>query len=258
MYNNMVGIITIDGPASSGKGTVAKLVARELGFNYLDSGAIYRALAWLVLQHKIIASPATTANIDESNIEANNVDSMFNVGSVLNHNIDSVLNLILTDMNLQFQDNKVILNGEDVTQKIRGEEIGNFASTLSKYPQIRSALLDFQRGFAVEQGLVTDGRDMGSVVFKDALLKVFLTASVEARANRRLKQLQLTDKSVIIAPILRDIIMRDEQDSSRKTAPLGYDATYQFLDNTDLTVTDTVSQILTWYHASKNGEGGGK
>ena len=230
----MVNIITIDGPASSGKGTVAKLVATKLGFNYLDSGSIYRALAFLVLQHNIEPSDTT-----------------------------AILNLIATNMRLEFVDFKVILNGEDVTQAIRAEKIGNFASQLSKNPDIRNSLLDFQRSFAnsanindnnyVKEcitGLVTDGRDMGSVVFRDAVLKVFLTASVEARANRRLKQLQETDKSAIIAPILRDIINRDRQDSLRSVAPLGYDATYRFLDNTNLTIEDTVSQIVEWYYAS--------
>lgn len=220
----MVDIITIDGPASSGKGTVAKIVAQKLEFNYLDSGSIYRALALLVQQNQVHET-----------------------------DINGILNLITTKMHLQFKGNKTLLNNVEVTQELRIEEIGNLASLLSKESQIRLALLDFQHGFAVLPGLVTDGRDMGSVVFKNAILKVFLTASIETRANRRLKQLQLTDKSVIIAPILRDIGFRDQQDSSRKVAPLGYDATYKFLDNTDLTVDETVMQIINWYQQASNG-----
>lgn len=218
----MVDIITIDGPASSGKGTVAKIVAQKLGFNYLDSGAIYRSLAFLVLENHILAT-----------------------------DIESIIFLIKNKMHLEFQGANVLLNNNDVTQSIRKEGIGNFASKLSQNSYIREILLDFQRGFAYDgiDGLVTDGRDMGSVVFKDATLKVFLTASVETRANRRLKQLQVSDKSAIITPILRDIIQRDKQDSSRESAPLTYDTTYKFLDNTTLTVNETVDQIISWYRS---------
>ena len=215
----MIPIITIDGPASSGKGTVAKIIANELGFHYLESGAIYRALGlWI---HKNYPD----ANSVTRDIAVNLIDSM----------------------KLQFIDGKILLNDSDVTLELRAEEIGMLASKYSAIPEVRTRLLQFQRDFASLPGLVTDGRDMGSVVFPDAFLKVFLTASAEKRAERRYNQLQQFDKSVRIADILQDIKARDEQDSKRSVAPLTYDASYNVLDNSDLTIQQTIDLILEWY-----------
>jgi cytidylate kinase len=216
-------IITIDGPASSGKGTVAKIIAQRLGYHYLESGSIYRALGLLVFRQGLTP-----------------------------REVNSVLALI-EQMNLEFVDGRVILNTEDVTELIRSEQIGMLASSLAKVEEVRSKLLDFQRSFANEPGLVTDGRDMGSVVFPHALLKVFLTASAEKRAARRYSQLQLLDKSATIESILHDIVSRDRQDSERKVAPLVYDKSFKVLDNSDLTIAQTVMQIISWYNeASSN------
>ncbi len=129
---------------------------------------------------------------------------------------------------------------------IRAEDVGMLASKIAKIPEVRTAVLEFQRGFAGNAGLVTDGRDMGSVVFPNAGLKIFLTASVEARASRRYKQLQSNGKSATIPAILRDIELRDRQDMERDTAPLTYDDSFRVLDNSNLNIEETVSEILGW------------
>lgn len=216
----MIPIITIDGPASSGKGTVARLVAKKLGFHYLESGAIYRALGlWISL----CADVETVSTYD-------------------------IVKLI-DKMNLQFKDGNVFLDGNDVTLDLRSENVGMLASKFGAIPEVRARLLQFQRDFAVSPGLVTDGRDMGSVVFPDAGLKIFLTATPECRADRRYKQLQQLEKPATIESILQDIIARDASDSSRSTAPLKFDETYKVLDNSNLTIEQTIEQILSWYNS---------
>jgi len=217
----VVDVITIDGPASSGKGTVARRIAQRLGFHYLESGAIYRALGLWVYRNF-----GDEAVADEQ-----------------------VADLVLT-MQLQFTHEKILLNGEDVTNTLREEFVGMLASRYSSIAEVRARLLQFQRDFAQNPGLVTDGRDMGSVVFPDAKLKVFLTASAEKRAERRYKQLQLFNKSATIGSILQDIVVRDEQDSNRSTAPLGYDSSFKVLDNSDLGIDETINVILDWYQNS--------
>ncbi|MEN9945619.1 MAG: hypothetical protein RLZZ293_5 [Pseudomonadota bacterium] len=214
----MTQIITIDGPASSGKGTVARLIANELGFNYLESGAIYRSLGLWIDQNY-------------PNMEIN---------------LEQVLELI-QNMHLRFINNQVLLNQVDVTELLRQEKIGILASKYSAIPLVRQRLLQFQRDFACANGLVTDGRDMGTVVFPNANLKIFLTATSQKRAERRYKQLQLFDKSVTITAILDDIIARDQQDISRTVSPLSYDNSFKLLDNSDLTIEQTVAMILSWY-----------
>lgn len=210
-------VITIDGPAASGKGTVAKLLAKKLKFAYLDSGGIYRAVALYAINQKI-KSDMNKILKNISNIEIN------------------------------FLDNKVYLNDKDVTEEIRHENVGMLASKLAKNKKIRSKLLNFQRSFAkTAKGLVTDGRDMGSIVFPNAILKVFLTASCEVRANRRYKELQNLGKSVKISDILNDITIRDKQDSNRKVAPLMHDDSFRLLDNSHLNIEDTVKLIFKWY-----------
>ncbi len=165
-------IITIDGPASSGKGTIARIVAKKLGYHYFDSGSIYRTVALI----------ATRNNLEEKDTE-------------------KILHLI-SNLNLQFINNKVTINNEDVTELIREEKNGMLASVLGKNAKIREGLLKLQHSFAKEPGLVTDGRDMGSIVFPNATLKVFLTASPEMRAKRRVSQLQLSGKYVKIEDVL--------------------------------------------------------
>jgi|SRR6185437_1385865 len=211
-------IITIDGPASSGKGTVAKKVARQLGFNYLDSGSIYRALGLMVIN-----------------------------GQVEKSNINAILKLI-DHMDLSFVDDRVILNGQDETTMLRTENVGMLASAIAKIPEVRTRLLNFQQSFDQVPGLVTDGRDMGSVVFPKADLKIFLTASAEKRALRRHFQLQKSSDSGTIGAILRDITARDKQDRERSVAPLVYDSTYKVLDNSDLSIEETVQTVIDWYH----------
>lgn len=221
VINLMVPVITIDGPASSGKGTVAKLLAKGLGFHYLESGAIYRALGLWVYRNY------GDTSVDES----------------------EVVKLIAT-MKLQFTEVGIILNGENVTDTLREEFVGMLASKYGSIPDVRTRLLQFQRDFAKEPGLVTDGRDMGSVVFPTAKLKVFLTASAEKRAERRYKQLQLFNKSATIEAILQDIKTRDEQDSNRNVAPLSYDSSFNVLDNSDLSIEETIAAISNLYQKS--------
>lgn len=218
----MIAVITIDGPASSGKGTVAKIIAKRLGFHYLESGAIYRALGlWIYKNHpdgKIVA--------------------------------DSVAVKLIDSLELKFSDDKILLNNQDVTNELREEFVGMLASQYSAIPEVRSRLLQFQRDFATAPGLVTDGRDMGSVVFPTATLKVFLTASAEKRAERRYKQLQQLDKSVTMQSILSDIVARDKQDTTRSVAPLGYDNSFKVLDNSELSIDKTIEKILSWFDES--------
>jgi CMP/dCMP kinase len=209
-------IITIDGPASSGKGTVAKILAKKLGFHYLESGVIYRALGLLAIKHQV------------------------------QYDAVEQLQKLIKNMHLEFTDGRVILNQEEVTDALRDEAVGLAASSVGKLSEVRAELLDFQRKFAKEPGLVTDGRDMGSVVFLSADLKVFLTAKSEIRAKRRFQQLQQMGVVVNFTEILEDIITRDEQDSKRLIAPLKYDASYKLLDNSELTVDLTVAQIINW------------
>ena len=218
----MIPVITIDGPASSGKGTVAKIIAARLGFHYLESGAIYRALGLWIYKN----NPNGQVVADQT-----------------------AVNLIET-LDLKFCNDKILLNNQDVTGELREEFVGMLASQYSSIPEVRARLLQFQRDFAALPGLVTDGRDMGSVVFPAAQLKVFLTASAEKRAERRYKQLQQLDKSVTMQSILQDIIARDKQDTTRSVAPLGYDNSFKVLDNSELGIDATIEQILAWFDES--------
>ncbi len=212
-------IITIDGPASSGKGTIASLIADKLGFKYLESGAIYRVIGLLALENDCLDDDKLSKLLD-----------------------------ILKDVDLQFKNNQVLLNERDVTNLIRNEKVGMLASSFASIPNVRSAVLDFQRSFAVEPGLVTDGRDMGSVVFPSADLKIFLTASSEVRADRRHKQLLQKNVESDYQSILEDIIKRDKQDSERSVAPLTFDESFVRIDNSTLTINETIDQIIGLYN----------
>ena len=209
-------VIAIDGPSASGKGTVAALVASALGYAYLDSGALYRLTA-------LAAQQAVVDWADEAAVAA-----------------------IAAELNVEFSGSDIRLNGELVGDAIRTEEISVGASKVAALPAVREALLFRQRTFNKTPGLIGDGRDMGSVVFPHAGLKVFLTASPEARAERRYKQLIEKGFSANLAVLLLDLKQRDERDSQRSVAPLRQEADAKLLDTTHLTIEQAVNQVLAW------------
>ena len=216
----MTAVIAIDGPSASGKGTVAARVAEALGMDYLDSGALYRLTA-------LAAKTQGVAWDDEAALEP-----------------------IAAQLPVAFVAGSILLNGEDVSATIRQEAIGMGASQVAKWPAVRAALLERQRVFAGERGLVADGRDMGSVVFPDAKLKVFLTASAEERARRRALQLNIDLNSAAYLAIVDDIKQRDWNDSQRAVAPLKQLPDAHLLDTTELSIENAVKKVLDWYRQS--------
>ena len=221
--NAAVPVIAIDGPSASGKGTVAEQVARALGFRYLDSGALYRLVTLAALDAK--------ADLGDEPALAN----------------------IAAGMQIDFRDGKTWLSGRDVTAGLRAEEVGAAASRVAAHPSVRKALLARQRGFRTAPGLVADGRDMGSVVFPDAPLKVFLTADVEARAQRRYKQLMEKGMYAKMGDVVEELRRRDERDTSRPGAPLKHYPDAIFLDTTGLTADQAVEKILGWWRERAQG-----
>lgn len=219
---NRIPVIAIDGPSASGKGTVAERVARVLGFHYLDSGALYRLVALAALRAG--ADPEDEARVAE----------------------------LARALDVRFESGRIYLAGEDVTDAIRAEEVGVAASRVAALPAVREALLERQRRFRQAPGLVADGRDMGSVVFTDADLKVFLTASVEARAQRRYKQLMEKGIPASIHNLSRDLHERDTRDAARAVAPLRQMPDARLLDTTDMGVDEAVNQVLAWYRDLKS------
>ncbi|MBU3626435.1 (d)CMP kinase [Polynucleobacter sp. JS-Safj-400b-B2] len=213
-------VIAIDGPTASGKGTVASLVAEKLGFHYLDSGALYR----------LVAFASEKQGIDVKN--------------------GPELGLIVPKLLISFKNSQILLNGEDVTEAIRTEHIGLRASALAVHPQVRSALVGLQRSFRQAQGLVADGRDMASVIFPDAVLKVFLTATAAARAERRYKQLIAKGISAKLEDLLQDLQERDARDSSRGAAPLLVADGAKVLETSDLSIDQAVTTVLDWYQSA--------
>lgn len=211
-------VIAIDGPSASGKGTVALRVAQALSFDYLDSGALYRLTALYAEKR--------------------------GVGW---HNEEAVAQLA-ENLPVRFEETRIMLNDEDVSVQIRSETIGMGASAIAQLPKVRAALLQRQRDFLTEKGLVADGRDMGSVVFPNAVLKVFLTASAQVRAQRRARQLGLPCEGVEYDRILSDIEARDEADCRRLVAPLRQLPDAVLLDTTDLGIEESVKKVLDWYH----------
>lgn len=216
MTGSLPPVIAIDGPSASGKGTVAQLVARSVGFHYLDSGALYRLVALAVLRTGI------------------NLEDELKVS-------DIALNIKIKFFN------GVWLDEREVTDAIRDESVSTAASRVAALPRVRQALLARQRAFRQPPGLVADGRDMGSVVFPDAVLKIFLTATPEARAERRYKQLMEKGLNANMVALLQDILDRDTRDSMRAVAPLQKCADAIYLDTTALTVEAVVAQVLTYY-----------
>jgi CMP/dCMP kinase len=213
----MIPIIAIDGPTASGKGTVAQLVAEKLGFHYLDSGALYR----------IVGFASKLANIDLSQT-------------------DQVAQMC-PSLQITFVQDKIFLDQEDITEAIRTEEMGLRASAVGAIPEVRQALFELQRGFLKPPGLVADGRDMASVVFPEAQLKVFLTANAQIRAERRYKQLIAKGISANIEVLTQDLVARDLRDTQRSVAPLVQSKDALLLDTTDKTIDESVNQILAWY-----------
>jgi cytidylate kinase len=219
--HHQIPVITIDGPTASGKGTVCHLVAQKLGFHYLDSGALYRLTA-LQAQRK---------------------------GADLHD--EHALAKLARDLPVSFTGEHILLGHDDVSAAIRAEEIGNTASKIAALPAVRQALYGLQLDFRKAPGLVADGRDMGTVIFPNAPLKVFLTASVEARAERRYKQLIGKGFSANMDDLLKDLRERDERDVNRKIAPLKPAEGAYVLDTSDMNVEQAVAQVLGWYAALK-------
>lgn len=208
-----IPVIAIDGPSASGKGTLASRVAATLGFHYLESGALYR----------LVAFASRRAGIGDDD--------------------EAALARLAAGLDVRFSDGKILLSGEDVTEDLRSEAMGNLASAVARLPGVRAALLERQRAFRQAPGLVADGRDMGTVVFPDALLKVFLTASVQVRADRRYKQLKDKGISANLASLSRDLAERDERDAKRAAAPLVPAPDAVQLDSSDLSVEEVVMQV---------------
>ncbi len=212
-------VIAIDGPTASGKGTVAQLVANRLGFHYLDSGALYRIVGFASLQRNIP--------------------------------LDQTLALaeMTQALQIEFKGNAIFLDHQEITELIRTEEMGLRASAVGAIPEVRNALFSLQRSFLTSPGLVADGRDMATVIFPEAVLKVFLTASAQIRAERRFKQLINKGISAKIEILLNDLVARDARDTQRKDAPLIQAIDAHLLDTSQMDIETAVQKVVDWYHA---------
>ena len=220
MNMRSIPVIAIDGPTASGKGTVAQRVAEQLGFHYLDSGSLYRLAALAALrQGQDLADAAAVTRV-------------------------------AADLEVAFLDGKTLLEGQDVGDEIRTEAASQNASRVAALPTVRAALLNLQRNFRVPPGLVADGRDMGSVVFPDAVLKVYLTASAEARAERRTKQLKEKGMSAIMSDVVKELRARDDRDMNRPVAPLKHYPDAYLIDTTGISAEAAVQKILGWAQKS--------
>jgi len=219
MSDVLAPVITIDGPTASGKGTVAHGVARRLGWAVLDSGALYRLTALASLRRGV-------APTDEQGVAA-----------------------VAEALDVRFDGGHIYLEGHEAGHDIRQEQVGNFASQVAAFGSVRQALLERQRAFRRAPGLVADGRDMGTVVFPDAGLKVFLVADVNARAERRRKQLMEKGISAKLQDLLRDMRERDARDTQRAVAPLAAAADAHTLDSSRMTAQETVQAILELWRA---------
>jgi 3-phosphoshikimate 1-carboxyvinyltransferase len=216
---NAIPVICIDGPTASGKGTLAARLADKLGYHYLDSGALYRVTALAAQQ----------------------------AGLELNADNESAIAAIAQRLPVAFADQQVLLDGQDVTEQVRSEEGGMNASKVSVLPAVRQALVSLQHSFRRLPGLLADGRDMGTVIFPDAAMKVYLTASALRRADRRYKQLISKGISATLDTLRADLETRDARDSSRSVAPLKPAQDALPLDNSDLTIEQSLEQVLLWW-----------
>jgi len=217
-------VIAIDGPSASGKGTVAQLVAGALGYHTLDSGALYRLVA--------LAALRAAVPLDD----------------------EAALAGVARGLRVRFDAGEVWLAGERVTEAIRSEDCSIGASQAAAWPAVRASLLERQRPFRRPPGLVAEGRDMGSVVFPDAGLKVFLTASAEARAERRYKQLKDKGITATLAGLMQDLLERDERDAARSAAPLKQCPDAHVLDTTAMSAAEAAGRILAWARGAENGQ----
>jgi 3-phosphoshikimate 1-carboxyvinyltransferase len=217
-----IPVICIDGPTASGKGTLAALVAQRLGYHYLDSGALYRAAA--------LAAQRAGVSLEQAGAVAR----------------------LARELPLRFEGDRIYLDGQDISDDIRTEQAGMAASQVSVHPEVRTALVALQHGFRRLPGLVSDGRDMGTVIFADAPLKVFLTASAARRAQRRHKQLISKGISVTLAAVEADLEARDARDSSRSTAPLKPADDALLLNNSDLSIEASIEQVLLWWQGKRS------
>ncbi|HWI39236.1 MAG TPA: (d)CMP kinase [Burkholderiales bacterium] len=208
-------VIAIDGPSASGKGTIASRVAKKLGFHYLESGALYRVVALVALREGLTDELALSVQAET--------------------------------MDVLFDDGEIWLGDEAVTEKVRSEPVGNRASEVAKLPAVRQALLKRQRAFRRAPGLVADGRDMATVVFPDAELKIFLTADPEIRAQRRYNQLIEKGIDANLRALSRDLRERDERDAKRAVAPLIPAPDSQVLDSSALSIDEVVERIVGWW-----------
>ncbi len=212
-----IPVIAIDGPSASGKGSVAELVAEHLGFHYLDSGAIYRIVAYASQQQQIAWSDA------------------------------QAIAKLTMQLHIEFSHGQILLNVNDITAEVRSEEMGRGASEVAVHPAVRHALLDLQKQFRQPPGLVGDGRDMASVVFPDAILKIFLTAGVEIRAQRRYQQLRNRGLDANYETILQDLKTRDLRDTQRSAAPLKQMPDALLLDTSERSIQQAVDFVLDAY-----------
>ncbi|MGC1181593.1 (d)CMP kinase [Legionella sp.] len=219
MYDEKIPVITLDGPSGTGKGTLCHLLAKHLHWNRLDSGAIYRVLAYAARKNKI---------------ELNGVAQLTNLAHSLNLHFKS------SDDNTS----QVILDNEDISTVIRSEQCGQDASQIAAIPEIRQALLERQRNFAQAPGLVTDGRDMGTVVFPNAFLKIFLYANEKERANRRYLQLKEKENNVRLAQVIEELVKRDTRDTARMHAPLKPADDAVQIDTTSLSIEQSFNTVL--------------
>ena len=219
---NTIPIITIDGPSGSGKGTISRKIASILFWNILDSGAIYRAVAFCARENNLQMS-------DELNIRR-----------------------LIKKTSIKFKldssyKQKILINRKDASKKIRSEECGSNASIIAKYEGVRNDMITLQRSFLKKPGLIADGRDMGTVVFPDSKIKIFLTADLEVRAKRRHKELKEKGINVSLAAVLSDMKIRDKQDKERKNGPLTMAHDSVLIDSTNKSIDTVVSEILKYY-----------
>lgn len=221
-----VPVITIDGPSASGKGTLSRMVSETLGWSMLDSGALYRLVALAAINNGVDAE---------------------NVAEVAQLALDLDVEFVSTS-----EETRILLDGQDVGESIRTETCGNMASKVAAIPEVRQALLERQRAFQSGPGLVADGRDMGTVVFPDAVLKIFLTATAQERAKRRHKQLKEKGINVSLGDLFDEIAERDQRDSSRSAAPLQAAKDAVHLDTTDITAEEAARQIIELYQTRVN------